>query len=84
MGSITGTGCQLSGMMTAYLVANPDEPLKPLLPLLNAMGFCLAGEIGWSHMKPEDGNPLPEPHHRRHLPHGRRETLEKGAKYEVR
>ena len=28
MGSITGTGCQLSGMMTAYLVANPDEPLK--------------------------------------------------------
>ena len=22
------TGCQLSGMMTAYLVANPDEPLK--------------------------------------------------------
>ena len=28
MGKITGTGCQLSGMMTAYLVANPDEPLK--------------------------------------------------------
>ena len=25
MGKITGTGCQLSGMMTAFLVANPNE-----------------------------------------------------------
>ena len=54
MGSITGTGCQLSGMMTAYLVANPDEPLKAAAAAVCAMG--LAGEIGWSHMKPEDGN----------------------------
>ena len=25
MGKITGTGCQLSGLMTAYLTANPDK-----------------------------------------------------------
>jgi hydroxyethylthiazole kinase len=25
MGKITGTGCQLSGLMTAFLVANPDN-----------------------------------------------------------
>ena len=28
MGKITGTGCQLSGMMTAFLVANPDNHLE--------------------------------------------------------
>src|SRR5699024_9222510 len=28
MGKITGTGCQLSGMMTAYVTANPDHPLE--------------------------------------------------------
>ncbi len=28
MGKITGTGCQLSGMMTAYLTANPEHPLQ--------------------------------------------------------
>ena len=54
MGSITGTGCQLSGMMTAYLVANPDEPLKAAAAAVCAMG--LAGEIGWSHMAEGDGN----------------------------
>ena len=27
MGRITGTGCQLSGMMTAFLVANPEDKL---------------------------------------------------------
>ena len=25
MGKITGTGCQLSGMMTAYVTANPED-----------------------------------------------------------
>ena len=28
MGRITGTGCQLSGLMTAYLVANPEQKLE--------------------------------------------------------
>lgn len=28
MGRITGTGCQLSGMMTAFVAANPDAPVK--------------------------------------------------------
>ena len=28
MGKITGTGCQLSGMMTAFVVANPDNRLE--------------------------------------------------------
>ena len=53
MGKITGTGCQLSGMMTAFVVANPDNKLEAAAAAVCAMG--LAGEIGWSH--------LPQPHH---------------------
>ena len=82
MGSITGTGCQLSGMMTAYLVANPDEPLIAAAAAVCAMG--LAGEIGWSHMKPEDGNSTYRNRIIDAIYHMDGETLEKGAKYEVR
>lgn len=82
MGSITGTGCQLSGMMTAYLVANPDEPLKAAAAAVCALG--LAGEIGWSHMKPEDGNSTYRNRIIDAIYHMDGETLEKGAKYEVR
>ena len=82
MGKITGTGCQLSGMMTAYLVANPDEPLKAAAAAVCAMG--LAGEIGWSHMKPEDGNSTYRNRIIDAIYHMDGETLEKGAKYEVR
>ena len=82
MSAITGTGCQLSGMMTAYLVANPDEPLKAAAAAVCAMG--LAGEIGWSHMKPEDGNSTYRNRIIDAIYHMDGETLEKGAKYEVR
>lgn len=54
MGRITGTGCQLSGMMTAFLTANPDDRLEAAAAAVCAMG--LAGEIGWSRMAAGDGN----------------------------
>ena len=54
MGKITGTGCQLSGMMTAYVTANPDHPLEAAAAAVCVMG--LAGEIGWSRMQEGDGN----------------------------
>ncbi len=54
MGKITGTGCQLSGMMTAYITANPDQKLEAAVAAVCAMG--LAGEIGWSHMQEGEGN----------------------------
>lgn len=54
MGKITGTGCQLSGMMTVFVVANPDRRLEAAAAAVCAMG--LAGEIGWSRMAPGDGN----------------------------
>ena len=54
MGRITGTGCQLSGMMTAYLVANPDNLLQAAATSVILMG--LAGEIAWENMKEGEGN----------------------------
>ena len=54
MGRITGTGCQLSGMMTAFLIANPGNELEAAAAAVSAMG--LAGEIGWGYMQPGDGN----------------------------
>lgn len=54
MGRITGTGCQLSGLMAAFLAANPENPLAASAAAVCAMG--LAGEIGWEHMVPGDGN----------------------------
>ena len=54
MGKITGTRCQLSGMMTAFLVANPDNILDAAAAAVCTMG--LAGEIGWSNMTETDGN----------------------------
>ena len=54
MGKITGTGCQLSGMMTAFLVANPDNQTEAAAAAVCAMG--LAGEIGWGRMQEGDGN----------------------------
>ena len=54
MGKITGTGCQLSGLCTAYLVANPERPLEAVATAVTLMG--VAGEVGWSHMHEVDGN----------------------------
>lgn len=54
MGRITGTGCQLSGIMTAYLAANPDRKLEAAAAAVALMGY--AGEVGWSRMQEGDGN----------------------------
>lgn len=54
MGRITGTGCQLSAMMNAYVTANPDRKLEAAAAATVLMG--LSGEIGWDRMQPGDGN----------------------------
>ena len=82
MGRITGTGCQLSGMMTAFLVANPDAPLDAAAAAVCAMG--LAGEIGWSRMQEGDGNSTYRNRIIDAIFNMDGETLDKGAKYEVR
>lgn len=54
MSTITGTGCQLSGMMCAYLAANKEHPLEACAAATIVMG--LAGEIGYSHLASYEGN----------------------------
>lgn len=54
MGQITGTGCQLSALMTAFLTANQEDMLVAAAAAVCTMG--LAGEIGWKNMLPGDGN----------------------------
>ena len=82
MGKITGTGCQLSGMMTAFLVANQEQKLEAAAAAVCAMG--LAGEIGWNHMQEGEGNSSYRNHIIDAIYNMDGETLEKGAKYEVR
>lgn len=82
MGKITGTGCQLSGMMTAFLVANPENKLEAAAAAVCAMG--LAGEIGWSSMQHGDGNATYRNRIIDAIYNMNGEELEKGAKYEVR
>lgn len=82
MSSITGTGCQLSGMMTAYLVANPDHLLEAAAAATCAMG--LAGEIGWSHMQKGDGNSTYRNRIIDAIYTMDAATLRQGAKFEIR
>ncbi len=82
MGRITGTGCQLSGMMTAFLVANPKEQLSAAAAAVCAMG--LAGEIGFGRMQEGDGNSTYRNRIIDAIYNMDKETLDKGAKYEIR
>lgn len=81
MGKITGTGCQLSGMMTAFITANPEHKLEAAAAAVCTMG--LAGEIGWSRMQPGDGNASYRVKIIDAIYHMDGKTLEEGAKYEV-
>lgn len=82
MGKITGTGCQLSGMMTAYATANQEKPLEAAASAVCIMG--LAGEIGWSRMQEGDGNATYRNRIIDAVYQMTGEDLERGAKYEVR
>ena len=82
MGQITGTGCQLSGLMTAYLAANPDNLLEAAAAAVCAMG--LAGEIGWSHLESFEGNATYRNRIIDAVCQMDGDTLEKGARYEIR
>ena len=82
MSRITGTGCQLSALMTAFLVANPDHKLAAAAAAVCMMG--LAGEIGWANMQPGDGNSTYRNRIIDAIFNMTGDALEKGAKYELR
>ncbi len=82
MSKITGTGCQLSGIAVAFAVANPDDKTIAVAAAVCTMG--LAGEIGYSNLKPGEGNSTLRNRIIDAICNMDSETLNKGAKYEVR
>ena len=82
MSRITGTGCQLSALMTAFLVANPHRKLDAAAAAVCMMG--LAGEIGWANMQPGDGNSTYRNRIIDAIFNMTGDALEEGAKYELR
>jgi hydroxyethylthiazole kinase len=82
MGRITGTGCQLSALVTAFLVANPDGKFEAAAAAVCTMG--LAGEIGWSRMEEGDGNSTYRNRIIDAIYNMDGDTLNRGAKYEIR
>lgn len=54
MGSVTGTGCQLSAMTAAYAAANPESILEAAAAAVCAMGVC--GETAYERLTALDGS----------------------------
>lgn len=81
MSRITGTGCMLSGMMTAFIAANPGCITEAAAAAVCVMG--IAGEIGLERLLPGEGNASYRNRIIDAIYNMDAETLEKRAKYEV-
>lgn len=82
MSSVTGTGCQLSAMTTAFITANPTQMLEATAAAVCMMGY--AGEIAYHRLGEMDGNATYRNYVIDAIYHMTPDSLEKGAKYEVR
>lgn len=54
MSKVTGTGCQLSALIGAFVAANPERALNATASAVAAMGIC--GEIAEENLSENDGN----------------------------
>ena len=81
MGRVTGTGCQLSALLTAFLAVRPSKPREAALGAVCAIG--LAGELAWTRMAPGDGNAAYRGRIIDAVYHLTGQALEKGANYEA-
>ena len=82
MSRITGTGCQLSGMLAGFLAANEGNFLEASVAAVCMMG--LAGEKAWKNMKDGEGNATYRNRIIDAVYNMTEEELERGANYEVR
>lgn len=82
MSKITGTGCQLSAMTTAYITANQSHVLEAAAAAVCAMGLC--GEKAKARMTEADGNISYRNYIIDAVCNLTPEELERGAKYEMR
>ncbi len=81
MSSITGTGCQLSALIGAYVAANKDNELDATAAAVCAMGLC--GEKAHSRLNSQDGNLTYRDYIIDAVYNLNGEELEKGSKYEI-
>lgn len=81
MRTVTGTGCQLSALLGAYVTANPERPLRAALAAVCAMGLC--GEIAFDRLGPLDGSASYRNYIIDAVYNLTPEALEKGADYET-
>lgn len=82
MSRVTGTGCMLSALTAAFLAANKETPLEATAAAVCAMGLC--GEMAYDRLTEMDGNSSYRNYLIDAMYHLDGETLERGAKYEVR
>lgn len=82
MCTVTGTGCQLSALITAFVSANPLYPLEAAAAAVCAMG--IAGEIAYKRLTSIDGNLSYRNYIIDAIYNMTPQKLEEGAKYEVR
>ncbi|WP_279432203.1 hydroxyethylthiazole kinase [Treponema sp. J25] len=82
MSRITGTGCQLSALITAYVAASPEHPLESAAAAVCAMGLC--GELAYARMSALDGNSSYRNYIIDAVCNLTGDALERGAKYEMR
>ncbi|MCR5764101.1 MAG: hydroxyethylthiazole kinase [Treponema sp.] len=82
MKDITGTGCQLSALMTGFIAANRENKLEAAAMAVCTMG--LAGEIGKAHLAEYEGNATYAKRIIDAVYNMTDEILEEGAKYEIR
>ena len=82
MSRITGSGCMLSAMTTAYVVANPEKPFEAVCTAVIAMGLC--GELAQGRLSAPDGNSTYRNYIIDAVYNLTPEQLKEGAKYEMR
>ena len=81
MSSITGTGCQLSAVIAAYVTANPDTPLEAVVAAVCLMGVC--GEKAYERLTEQDGNATYRNYIMDEVYNLTGEELERQAKYKI-
>jgi len=82
MSKITGTGCQLSGLATAYATANADNKTEAVAAAVCMMG--LAGEMGYANLAKGEGNSTLRNRIIDTICNMDADALSEGAKYEIR
>ncbi|MBQ4264332.1 MAG: hydroxyethylthiazole kinase [Clostridia bacterium] len=81
MRTVTGSGCQLSVLLGAYITSNQERPLQAALAAVCSMGLC--GEIAYKRLGPLDGNASYRNYIIDAIYNLTPVDLEKGAKYET-